>query len=842
MLQLTLTSLWARRRRVASICVAVALGVAFLTGTLVLGDTLSQNFDRLFTDASAGTDVVVRNATSVDDAPDANRGLIDASLVTQVERVEGVARADGQVVGYGSLLGRDGNAIGGNGPPRLAGSWISSPKLNPYHLVSGRAPRADDEVVVNRGAAQSGNLHLGDFTTVQTPDPVRVHIVGIATFGDADGLGMTTWTAFTLASAQAHVTHDATKVSAILVQAAPGVSSSTLQARIRAELPRGVDAITGAQLTQERTDAIATEFLDMLRAFLVVFAVIALIVAALTITNTFSIVVAQRTGELALLRAVGASRRQVRWAVSLEAALIGGVAAAIGVVAGLGVAGLLARVFDAFGGSLPSGGLDIQPTALAIGFAAGLVVTLVAAQLPGRRAATIPPIAALRAMDSEPRTLSRRRITSGVAVLVVGIAGALAAALAGGLVLGAAAASVLVVAGTLLLTPVALGPTAAVLGAGLRRVRGVSGFLAEENARRNPRRSASTATALVVGVAVVALITVLVASLKTTLDTNLSAPFRADLVVNTSAFGGNQLSPRAVDALARLPQVDQAVGTGEGTVRIGSQTTTVTNTDLRAIDHVVDVGVVHGALTAVGDQGMAVSRTKADDEGWTVGSSARFTFADGATQRVTVGAVYDDNDLLGDVVIPTALWNGHTAQPTARSVFVTTTPGVTTAAARHAIEPVATRFGGDVQDRAQYVDSATGGLDFLLGIVYVLLLLAIVIALFGIANTLSLAVYERRREIGLLRAVGQTRRQVRAVLRLESVIIATFGTLVGVVLGSFLGWSVFAAIAQRNATPDLPVAQLAVILVVGALAGVLAGWRPARRASRVAVLDAITAR
>jgi putative ABC transport system permease protein len=333
-----------------------------------------------------------------------------------------------------------------------------------------------------------------------------------------------------------------------------------------------------------------------------------------------------------------------------------------------------------------------------------------------------------------------------------------------------------------------------------------------------------------------------VASLKATLDENLQTPFRADLVVNTSAFGGNQLSPGAAEELAALPAVDRAVATGEGPVRIGSTNTTVTNTDLEAIGEVVDVRTVSGSFADAGERGLAASRSKAEDEHWHVGQRVRFTFADGATVPVTVRAVYDDNELLGDVVIPTSLWAAHTPQPTDRSVFLTTAPGVTERAARVAIEPVATRFGGDLQDRAQYIDSAGGGFDFLLGIVYVLLLLAIVIALFGIANALSLAVYERRREIGLLRAVGQTRAQVRSTLRLESLIVATFGTLVGLTLGSFLGWSVFAAIGQRNAVTELPVGQLAVILVVGAVAGVLAGWRPARRASRVPMLEAIEAR
>jgi putative ABC transport system permease protein len=466
-------------------------------------------------------------------------------------------------------------------------------------------------------------------------------------------------------------------------------------------------------------------------------------------------------------------------------------------------------------------------------------VTLIAAQLPGRRASSIPPVAVLREMSVESPSMGRRRLVVGACVSVAGIVLAAAATVGNGELLVAAAGAFLVLVGTLSLAPLALPPAAKLFGLALRRVRGLSGYLAEENARRNPRRSAATAMALVVGVAVVVLITVVVGSLKATLDTNLRGPFTADLAVNTSAFGGNQLSPRVVTEIRALPQVSQAVAVGEGSVLIGRDSTTVVNTDISAIGEVVGIRVLRGSLGAVGASGMAVSTTKVEDEGWTLGTIVPFTFSDGSTERVTLDAVYDDNELLGDVVIPSSLWAEHTAQPTERSVFITAHAGVTTAVARRAIEPIAERFGGDVQDQTEYVASAQGGFDFLLGIVYVLLLLAIVIALFGIANTLSLAVYERRREIGLLRAVGQTRRQVRSVLRLESVIVAMFGTVVGLAVGAFIGWSLFEAIAERNATFSLPVIPLVIIVVIGAFAGVLAGWRPARRASRVAILDAI---
>ena len=685
MLQVTLASVWARRRRLLGTSLAVVIGVAFLTGTLLLGDTISANFDRLFAQVSANTDVVVRNATSTSDEPDANRGLIDESLLGVVDGVDGVQHAEAQVVGYGTLLGRDGDAIGGNGPPRQAGSWITDPELNPYQLVAGRAPRTDREVVVNRGAAESGDLHLGDTTIVQTPDPIRVTIVGIATFGDADGFGQTTFTAFTLPAAQANVTHQPGRVSTILVKAAPGVGSNELRARISSVLPRGVQAITGSDLTDERLDQLS--FLDILRTLLVVFAGIALVVATLTINNTFSITVAQRTRELALLRAVGASRRQVRGSVSLEALTVGVVASVVGVVAGFGVATGLKGVFDAFGGALPAGGLTVRPLAIAIGFIVGVLVAFVAAQLPSRRAAAIPPVAALRELDTEPRGGIGRRGPIGAAALVAGVAVGVVGAVGGGTV-AAAVGAVLLVTGTLMVAPAVFMPVAQGFGAVLARVRGVSGRFAAQNARRNPRRSASTATALVVGIAVVSLITVLVASLKATVDDDVKSVFGADLVVNTEFFGGSQLSPRAVDDLPRVAggRAGGRCRAGAGAARRGldgdhrRRTPTPSPRWRRSGRR-----PVRSARSA--RVGSPSPRTSPTTRRGSLGRAVTATFNDGSTERVRVRAIYEENALLGDIVMPTDTWLEHTDQPTLRSAFVTLRPGVTTAGSAACARP-----------------------------------------------------------------------------------------------------------------------------------------------------------
>jgi putative ABC transport system permease protein len=841
MIRMTIESLWARRRRVFGTGLAVALGVAFLTGTLVLGDTLSTNFKTLFADVSANTDVVVRNATVVepDGASDENRGLIDESLLASVRAVDGVAGAEGQIVGYGSLFGRDGKAIGGNGPPRQAGSWIDTPGLNPYELVDGRAPELPDEVVINRGAAKAGDLHLGDRTVVQTPDPIDVTIVGTATFGGEDGLGETTWTAFTLPAAQAAVTRQPGKVSSILVSAEPGVSSDTLRDHIASALPANTEAITGKALADERVDAIARIFLNMLRTFLVVFALIALAVATLSISNTFAITVAQRTRELALLRAVGASRRQVRGAVTFEALLIGTGAGVLGVAGGLGIAGLLKGLFDAFGGALPAGGMDIRPRSLLVGLAAGVVVTVLAAQSPARRASAVAPVEALREADHEPRRPTGRRWVIATMLLVIG--GALAVlsvrgdtpALAGG-------AALALVGGTLAIAPLVVAPAVHVFGMVLRRTPNGSGRLAEQNARRHPRRTAATSTALVIGVAVVSLFTVFAASMKASIEDDVAGDFRADLSVNTAAFGGNQLSPRIVDELRSVPGIDGVVGLGRGPVLVDGDPTTITATDPNNLEAVVRLDVRQGAVSDVGDDGVAISESKARDNGWTIGSNLAFTFSDGATEHLTVRAVYATSRLAGGVIVPSDVWIRHVAQPTYRTVFLTT-GDASADTVRSAVAPIAERFGGDVQDRAEYTASMTNGLDMLLGIVYVLLALAIVIALLGIGNTLSLAVHERRREIGLLRAVGQTRRQARAVLRLESMIVSSFGTAMGLVLGGFLGWVMYAAVSDGGTRLAVPVVRLAIVAALGALAGVLAAGRPARRAARVPILDAIAA-
>jgi putative ABC transport system permease protein len=375
----------------------------------------------------------------------------------------------------------------------------------------------------------------------------------------------------------------------------------------------------------------------------------------------------------------------------------------------------------------------------------------------------------------------------------------------------------------------------------VRRLRGVSGSLAQQNAMRNPRRTAATASALMVGVAVVTLFTVFAASLRASVDDTVNRTFAGDLAITTGRFGGGALSPQLATTLADLPEVRAAAGLGQGVARIGGRDEGVTITDTRVATQVLDLGVTSGSLTDLGAASLAVSSDTATSRSWTVGSVVPVTFTDGTTTDLTVGAIYDEDNLVGGYLLPRPTWDPHAVQDLDTAVYVSFADGVTPQAGRAAVEAVTDTFGHpDVLDRAGYVDQTTSGINVLLGLVYVMLALAILIALMGIANTLSLSIHERTRELGLLRAVGATRGSLRAMVRWESVIIALFGAIGGLGVGLFLGWALVRYRADAvTQVFSAPVGQLVVVLVAGGVAGVLAGLRPARRAARLDVLAAI---
>ncbi|MEU9117302.1 FtsX-like permease family protein [Streptomyces sp. NPDC048483] len=844
-LSLAGSALRAHKRRFAGTFFAVLLGVAFLSGTLVMGDTLRASFDTMFGNATRGTAAVVRSADVVT-APGAGQGTrqpVSTSLVTAVEKVPGVAAAVPAIQGEARLTGKNGKVVGAaQGPPSRGGNWITDPQLNPYQLAEGHAPDAPGQAVINRGAAKAGGLRIGDRTVLRTPDPVTVTVVGIATFGGEDGMGQSTYTALTQSDAEKYFTPRPGRAASIQVRAASGVSQQELVDAIRPSLPKGVEAVTGEQFTDE-SSAVAGGFLTLFTTLLLVFAGISLLVATFSIHNTFAIVVAQRTRENALLRTLGASRRQIVGATLTEAAAVALAASAVGLLAGVGIAAGLQALFPAIGFPFPGGPLVIGAVSLVLPVVVGVVVCLGSALLPAQRAGRTAPMAALRDTAVDASGASRGRAVTGAALGAIGLALT---------VYGAAGTpnTVLTGIGALLtlVAFVALGPVAATvavraLGGPLARLRGVTGALARRNALRSSQRTAATATALMIGVAVVCLFTIFGASLKAGADRSVSQAFAGDIAVGTTSYGpgGSGISPRLAPALDRLPQVDAALGLGKGVAEVDGAGRQLTITDPGALTKVLDLGAVQGSLNGLGRTGLAVAKEEAAKKGWHIGSTAELTFADGDRAHFTVRAVYAQADLTGDYVISRQAWQPHRIQDSDNLVAVSLRHGVGTADGKAAVAHTAAAYGSPpVQTRAEYAATAANGVDTFLTLVYALLALAVVIALLGIANTLTLALHERTRELGLLRAVGQTRAQLRAMVRWESVLVAAFGTAGGLALGAFLGWAlVRAADSAGSSVFTVPAGQLAAVALIGTAAGAVAGLRPARRAARLDVLRAI---
>ncbi|WP_369240988.1 ABC transporter permease [Streptomyces sp. R21] len=845
--RISTSSLRAHKRRFAGTFLAVLLGVAFLAGTLVMGDTLRASFDTMFGDATSGTDAVVRSADTIT-TPGESQGVrqpVDIGLVKTIENTPGVAAAAPDIEGAGQLVGSNGKPIGGQGPPTLAGNWIDDTKLNAYELAEGRAPSKSGEVVVNRGAAKKGDLQIGDTTTLRTPDPVKVTVVGLATFGGEDGMAQVTFTGMTQADAEKYLTAKPGEAASLRVRAGPGVSQQELVDKLTPVLPKGVEAITGQESAQENTDMISSQFLTIFTTFLLVFSGIALLVATFSIHNTFAIVVAQRTRENALLRALGASRRQVTVSTLVEASVVAVAASAVGLAGGIGIAAGLQALFPAIGFPFPDGALVISGLSMLLPLAVGVVVCLGSALLPAVRAGRTAPLAALRetAVDQSGASRTRAVIGGGLAALAVG------STLGGVLVTPslwlAGLGAVLALAAFVVLGPVASSTAVRALGAPLDKLRGVTGGLARRNALRSPKRTAATASALMIGVAVVSLFTVFGASLKATMDQTVSRSFAGDVAVSTPSFGagGSGLSPKLAPAIASQPAVEDAVGLGRGVAEVDDKGRALTVTDPVTLGKVFDLGAVRGSLDDLGTDGIAITKAEADKQHLKTGDTTRLTFTDGKQEKFTVRAVYGQSELAGDYVITRAAWAPHRTQDSDTLVAVSFKDGVSIDQGKAAVKKVAAQYGNpEVQTRHEYAQSSAGGIDMMLTLVYALLALAVLIALLGIANTLTLAIHERTRELGLLRAVGQTRAQLRAMVRWESVLVAAFGTTGGLALGAFLGWVLVEASDGASDSAfafAVPPLQLVVVALVGLAAGALAGLRPARRAARLDVLRAI---
>ena len=783
---------------------AVLLGVSFMSATLVLTDTIARSFDGLYSSIYQSTDAIVRGAQAYDPGASftSQREPIDASLVRTVKAVPGVDAVAVGIEGYAQLVGSDGKAIGTatNGPPTLGEAWIDVKALNPLELLpGGRAPRASDEIVVDKHSADVGHLHVGDRVLVLTKlAPARFTITGIATWGSADSPLGASIAAFTPATA-ARVLGQPGKVDQIDVQATPGVSRNTLVQRVQAAIHTpGVEVVSGQAVTREGQDAVH-QALGFFNTVLMVFALIALFVGSFLIFNTFTIVVAQRMRELALLRAVGASRAQVTASVLGEACVIGIVASAGGLVVGLGLAGALKALLDALGIAIPATGLVLAARTVVVCLALGTGVTVLSALLPARRAARVAPVAVLQevGIDAAPRLAAR--VLGGVGTSAIG-------------------------------APLAW--------------RSVPGTLARHNALRNPARTSATASALMVGVAVVALMNVVAASTKASINDVVNRAMRADYVVSSGgvAGGSSGFSPDLARSLAQLPQVSAVTGVSGGMARLYGSPTTILAADPRHVDDLFDVGVTAGNLGRMTAQGIAVSTQAAADHHLRLDSAVRVTFPTTGVRVFHVEAIYSARQMAGDYVLTVAAARQNFPLNLDFQIYVKVAPGVTPAAGRSAVEGVIAHYpNATLMDQAQFKANQSAQVDQMLNLVYGLLALALLIALIGIANTLALSVYERTHELGLLRAVGMTRRQLRATVRAESLVISLLGALEGLVVGTLLGWAMVAALRSSGITSlSIPFTRLVAVALLAGVAGIAAGAAPGRRAARLDVLRAIS--
>jgi putative ABC transport system permease protein len=840
----TLKNLAARKLRLLTTSVAVMLGVAFMAGTLVLTDTLDKTLGETVAGANAGTDVSVRGELQFDNQLMGDqRARLDTALVDTIRRVDGVAAAEGHIESYAQLVGKDGEPMGdpAMGAPVLGGAWLADDGLNPFHLVGGTAPSQDHQVVIDEASADDGGFAVGDQVTVLTEAGARsVEVAGIATLDDGVSLGGAQVTMFSPAAAQAFLTEPG-KVDAVRVAADDGVSQATLAERVAEVVPDGVDVQTGAQLTREDQASLQDD-MSFFNTFLLAFAVIALFVGSFIIYNSFSILVAQRTKEMALLRAIGAGRRQVMGSVVLEAAVVGLIASLTGLAAGIGVATVLQRMLDGMGLDLPSGGIVLTSDTVVASLVAGLGVSVASAVFPARKAAKVPPIAAMRDVAVDRSATSRRRVVIGLAVTGLG-----AAAMSAGLFGGAGIAMVglgapIVFIGVAILGPVIARPVSRVIGAPLPRLRGMPGAIARQNAMRNPKRTSATAAALMIGVALVGLITILAASTKASVDSAIEEDFKGDLVVAAQGGPGTGgLSTDLAAELATLPELDAVSGYRVAPAEVDGHGTTLLSAEPRAAQTIGDLRVVDGAADAIGPGTIAVVEDRADDEGWTVGDTIPVRFAETGVQQVTIAALFEESITLGDYLIGLDTYDANVADHFDFQVVATAAPGVELDQARAAVTSVAGAYPlADVQDRDEFAAAQSSNVDMILNLMYVLLGLAVFIALLGIANTLALSIFERTRELGLLRAVGMTRRQLRSVVRYEAVVIALLGTALGLVIGTAFGWAIVQALRGEGLTDfALPVGPLVVLTVVGVVAGVVAAVLPARRAARLDVLKAI---
>ncbi|MBK5307754.1 MAG: FtsX-like permease family protein [Frankiaceae bacterium] len=837
MLRATFRSLLARKLRLLLSGVAVVLGVAFVSGTFVLTDSMGRVFDDLFANVSKGTAVNVRGVSGIGDSGGDTSGNepVPQAVLDAVKKVDGVAEAVGEVAGYAQLVDKKGKAVTTGGAPTLGLDWSVSPKQRALTLKQGRAPAGPSDVAIDAGTARKAGFTVGDKVTVLLKGPAREFtVVGIVGFGTTDNLAGATIAAFDLESAQKYVGTPGTYTD-LAIANEEGVSQQELKKRVSAVLPTGFEAVTQQQTVDEASKEIK-EGLGFFSTALLVFAAIALFVGAFLIFNTFSMLIAQRARELALMRALGASRRQVTNSVLLESVVIGVFSSVVGFVLGIGVARALTSLLGALGIDLPSGETVVAPRTVIASFVVGIGVTAVAALVPAIRASRVSPVEAMRdSGPAEQKSLVTRSTVGGV-LLAAGV-GLLSYGLADGELLAVGLGALVTFLGVTMLSALIARPVTGVLGLPFARI-GIPGRLGRGNAMRNPRRTSATAAALMVGLALVAAVSTLGSSLKSSTVKIVDQSLGADYVLRTENF--TPFSGEVGKDLRGKPGIASVAAFRFGEAEVGTDTVPVQGVEPDALADVLKLKVVSGGFEAL-DDGIAVSKKAATAHGWKVGDTVPVTWRRTGSHPLKVAVIFDVNQFAGDYLVSGVTFDKNTSEQLLGVVAVKTTADSTPAQTRALVDEAVKPFPNIlVQDQAEFVKSQGEQIDTLLNAITGLLVLSVLIAVLGIINTLALSVIERTRELGLLRAVGLQRRQLRRMIRVESVVIAVYGAILGVLVGVAFGWALVRALNSEGVTEfSLPYGRLVQVLIVAALAGVLAAALPARRAARLDVLEAV---
>jgi putative ABC transport system permease protein len=842
----TLKGLLTRKLRTVLTAIAIVLGVATVSGTFVLTDSIDKAFNSIFTEIYRNTDATITPKTAFD--ANGDNGSVaapfDESLLPKVKALPDVQDAIGGVSNQNTQLVKDGKAITFGGAPNLGFSVDpSKPQFNSLTLAQGSWPGAN-QVVIDTTTADKKNLSVGDTIGVQVEGPVeQFPISGIVKFGSASSLGGATLAGFDLATAQ-RIFHKEGKLDQIRASAKPGVSPQRLVAEIQKILPADAEVRTGA--AQAQKDASDTDaFVSFLRYFLLAFGLIALFVGAFVIVNSLSITIAQRTRELATLRTLGASRRQVRVSVVLEALVMGVLASIVGLFLGLALAKGLFSLFDAVGFTLPNSGLLLETRTIVVSLALGIIVTLIASFFPALRATRVPPIAAVReGAELPPGRFHRFRTPFAAVLTAVGFA----LLVLGLFSHGTSTVLILLIVGTLLvfvgvamLSAPFIPALSGILGWPSTRIGGAAGALARDNARRNPQRTASTAAALMIGLALVTLVATLAAGITASFRGAVNDIFTSDYAI--TAQNNYSPIPTAVgETAAEAPGVTAvgSVRTGDSLVFGNQEFTTAVTPGAKDVMSLKWTDGSQEVMANLGSDGAFVDNGFADTHNLSIGSRVPVTFITGKTRTFVVKGIFDPptgGSPFGPVTISAKTWDAENPEPKDLYTFLTISGGETEAN-QAALERALSDFpNAKVQTRQQFIDNQISGLNSILNILYVLLALSVIVSLFGIVNTLVLTVFERTREIGMLRAIGLTRRQTRRMIRHESVITALIGAFVGIVLGLILAGLLIAKVDFL--VFSFPTTQVIVFTIAAIIVGILAAIFPARRAAKLDPLEAL---